>query len=203
MVIYHWFFDLNYFNIEEIPILTSLSWILFQRVIGFLFLFCTGAALYFHKNPKKRFKRFLELGAIALLISFATWLYAGEAFVKFGIIHLIAVSNLLILLFPRSPYNALLGIFIIILGLRPIYTDLPFLFWLGPITKDYVALDHYPLIPWFGAVLIGYSFAPYLQKINLSNTLLEKIGKNSLLIYLIHQPLLIILISLIFGVPIF
>ncbi len=203
MVIYHYFFDLDYLGLQEIEIY-SLPWVLFQRVIGFTFLFVTGVTISLNNNKKRRIRHALEIGKFALLITIATFFIAGDGFVKFGILHLIAVSNILIIIFNNPKINFLLGIALIILGLKTTYTDIPYLFWLGPITKDYFAWDHYPLIPWFGAVLLGSSFSPFFKKNGgkIKNRVLEEIGKHSLLIYLIHQPILFILIILASGAPI-
>jgi uncharacterized membrane protein len=147
-------------------------------------------------------KRAAKLGAVALLISAATWLYSPEGFIRFGIIHMIAVSTLIAPFFLRfGKLNIVIGLAIILAGLQAHYTDNGFLFWLGPIRYDYMAFDHYPLVPWFGLVLIGLELGKRIgswKKIVPVNGLLSLLGRNSLLIYIIHQPLLIAAL-LLFG----
>jgi uncharacterized membrane protein len=67
--------------------------------------------------------------------------------------------------------------------------------------------DYRPLLPWFGVVLIGLSFgnvvyAGGLRSVSLADTALLltrpllPLGRNSLFIYLIHQPIIIALLAL-------
>ena len=75
-----------------------------------------------------------------------------------------------------------------------------------PLTEDYV-----PLLPWFGAVLIGMFltrraeargwFEKY-SEVEFRNPIAKRLvfaGRHSLIIYMLHQPIFIGLISLISG----
>jgi uncharacterized membrane protein len=86
----------------------------------------------------------------------------------------------------------------------------PFLFWIGLKTPSFYTLDYFPLLPWFGVVLIGLFLgqkiypalqAKYLKK--QQNPLLLNpivfIGKHSLIIYIVHQPILFILLFFLFN----
>jgi uncharacterized membrane protein len=67
---------------------------------------------------------------------------------------------------------------------------------------DYYASDYFPLIPWFGVVLLGLFLGNTLYSENGRNfflpdwgdllpfRFLQFLGRNSLLIYMIHQPIL-------------
>jgi len=209
MVAYHVFFDLNYFGIASIA-LQELPLVLFQRIVGSLFLLLVGVSLTLSEARNKEgyihhVKRALLLGGIALAITIATWIYPHDAFVKFGIVHMIALSTLIAPFFFRfGKANLLLGIAIIAAGLAvgSIHTDLPYLFWLGITSPDYTALDHYAMLPWFGVVLIGIcaghvvfpngKSALHMPKSQLLSKL-AFLGKHSLAIYLIHQPVLVVL----------
>ncbi|MBU4124390.1 MAG: DUF1624 domain-containing protein, partial [Nanoarchaeota archaeon] len=100
------------------------------------------------------------------------------------------------------------NIFTIGLILQNFTFDFPWLLWLGFYPTNMVTFDYFPLLPWFGIILIGIYFGKLLYKNNkrtfkisdLSNYLNIKfvsfLGKNSLLIYLMHQPLLILILFL-------
>jgi uncharacterized membrane protein len=84
----------------------------------------------------------------------------------------------------------------------------PWLIWLGLTPDNVCAVDFFPIFPWFGVVLIGIFVGNSLypgatRKFNLcdiSNSFIIRLfcflGRHSLLIYLIHQPLLITLLYL-------
>ncbi len=137
---------------------------------------------------------------MAILITIATWLYSPEGFIRFGIIHMIALSTIIAPLFFRfGKLNILLGAVLILGGIQIHYTDIDYLFWLGLIRYDYVAFDHYPLVPWFGVVLVGMELGKVVgswKKFVPKNEILSLLGRNSLIIYLIHQPLLIAILLL-------
>jgi len=139
-----------------------------------------------------------------------TYLALGTGYyVRFGILHLIGLSIILAYPFLRFRWlNLALGIVLIALGpmIQGMRLDLPPLEWLAPTPGS--GVDYAPLIPWFGRVLIG---------IFLGNTLytgsqrrfalpdlghnalimpLRLLGENSLLIYLIHQPILLATLAL-------
>ncbi len=205
MVVYHFFFDLDYFGVADIN-LYDLGWVLFQRLIAVLFLLVVGISLTLSESRNKEgyrrhAKRALRLGAVALLITAATWVYPHEGFVLFGIIHFIAMSTLIAPLFFRLGFwNVVLGTLLIIAGfhVNALPTDSRYLFWLGITHEGYMPIDHYPLIPWFGVVLIGIFAGQFFfpggesrRAIRLGHT--EKLGflgRNSLLIYLLHQPIM-------------
>ncbi len=206
MIIFHLTFDLEFLRIVHINF-EDLELLLFQRVVGTMFLLLVGISLILSEKKnnegyKRHLKRAVKLGAVALLISIATWIVAPEEFIKFGVIHCIAVSTLIAPLFFRFKWlNLILGVILIIAGISVHYTDIYYLFWLGWITHTYTALDHYPLVPWFGVVLIGLFLGKVMPEFKVKNKLTEGLtylGRNSLLIYVIHQPLIISLLLLLF-----
>lgn len=198
MVIYHVVFDLDFLRIADIG-LHELPWILFQRLIGTMFLLLVGVSLVLsdRRNPDymHHARRAAKLGIVALAITLVTWIYPHDGFIRFGIIHLIAVSALIAPLFLRlGPINIVIGIALIVSGLKINYTDIDYMFWLGWIRPDYMAFDHYPLVPWFGVVLIGLELGnridSWKRRVPVSR-LLSYLGRNSLSIYLAHQPVIL------------
>jgi len=206
MAVYHiifdiWFLDLAQFDLFSLPL------VIFQRSIGILFLLLVGVSLTLSESRNKGYthhlRRGLTLGAVALGITLSTWIYPHERFITFGIIHFIALATVLAPFFFRlGRLNVLLGLIIIAAGfiVTEIETGSPFLFWLGITTPEYTALDYYPLLPWFGIVLIGAYAGQTLYPFGISRIRMPKsvvadalcwVGRNSLSIYIVHQPVLI------------
>jgi uncharacterized membrane protein len=169
-----------------------------------MFLLLVGVSLVLSQKRNKKYshhvKRAAKLGAVALLITLATWIYSPEGFIRFGIIHMIAVSTLIAPFFFRfGKLNIVLGVILILAGIQIHYTDIDYLFWLGLIRYDYMAFDHYPLIPWFGIILIGMELGKRIESWKgfvSENSFLSLLGRHSLSIYLAHQPIIIGIILL-------
>ena len=152
-----------------------------------------GLALV-HKNGihwKSMVHRVLRIGGWALVITTITYLLFPRHYVFFGILHCIAVSSIVGLLFVKRPILALgLGIFLILSNLLYQTTLLPLGTWLKVTPMDYV-----PFYPWFGLVLLGiFLESIHFHKIPINRIpavrTLEALGKHSLMIYLLHRPIL-------------
>jgi uncharacterized membrane protein len=220
MILFHILYDLEYFGDYDFQ-LGSLPWIIYARVGALIFIGLVGVSLTLSYSRSivegrsekteqdKQVKRGLMIFSWGLIITFITWYLLKEFIIVFGILHFIGLS--IIIAFPLIKYKSLnlaLGTVFIVLGVILIYPnfEFPWLVWLGfrPIEYDYV--DYFPLLPWFGVVLIGivvgHSLYPkYKRKFNLpdlsENTIIKPfcfIGRHSLLIYLAHQPIIIILL---------
>jgi uncharacterized membrane protein len=141
----------------------------------------------------------------AALISIATRFMFGERMIFFGVLHFIAVASILGLLFIRLFWiNAVLGAAAIILGVyysNPFF-DRPLMQWFGLMTFRPETEDYVPLLPWFGIVLFGLFLGKLLLRQALSTALdwqgrrlparlLALSGRHSLLIYMLHQPVLL------------
>ncbi len=211
VVIYHFAFDLRLLEFIQIDVTQNIYWVAFARILAGSFLALTGISLVLaHVNYMKWdafFRRFFIIAGAALIISIVTYYSYPDMFVYFGILHAIALFSLLALPFLRLP---LLIVFISAL----LVLILPFIFdneifnqkelsWIGfwqvpPFTADLV-----PIFPAFSATLVGVFLARILIKMNmlerLSNVLpkgvwvniLKQASKWSLVIYLVHQPILL------------
>lgn len=220
MVVYHFFFDLAYFYSFDIPVRAGL-WKLFALGTASLFLLLVGVCFVISwerksTNGKKR-KLFQRAGTIfagGMVLSLVTWFVAPEAFIKFGILHLIGVSALLQPLFTRfRGWNLLVGsgIFLIGIFLKNQTTGLLWLFPFGIPYPGFRSLDYYPLLPWFGIILIGMAlgYLLYVPTRRFSwNMAVPRglqgftwCGRRALLLYFLHQPILLLLLSLFLGLP--
>ena len=194
MVIFHTCYDLNMFHLISWNFQSGF-WYAFPRVIAFTFLFCVGLSLNYTHRPKINVqelqKRTLKLGLAALVISVGTYLMFPKAWIYFGTLHCILAGSLLGALVVNHRKLALaLMISILVLQYGLDY-DIK---WVSSIIQRN-SLDFIPIYPWFWAILLGILSGPYLSKIKvLSNfrspAFLTLLGKHSLKIYLIHQPML-------------
>jgi uncharacterized membrane protein len=129
-----------------------------------------------------------------------------NGFIIFGVLHFIGISIILAYPFIRFRIlNLLVGVIVVIIGLylQNFVFDFNWLFWLGFKPMYFYTFDYFPILPWFGVVLIGLFFGKMLYpnykrrfKIkDLSGFKISKLfcflGRHSLLIYLIHQPILV------------
>ncbi|NIM47121.1 MAG: DUF1624 domain-containing protein, partial [Candidatus Aenigmarchaeota archaeon] len=89
---------------------------------------------------KKYFSRGLKIFGYGILITIITFITFPEAFIIFGILHLIGVSVILGQFFLNfKKLNLFLGLIIIVLGLylRNFSFDFSWLLWLGFTPKNY------------------------------------------------------------------
>jgi uncharacterized membrane protein len=222
MVIFHLLFDLSYFAVYPVDVATGF-WRYFGYATATLFLLLVGVSLVVsHARAAVSLsgfslaKKFLLRGAgifaLGLLVTLATWVYLGTGFVVFGILHLIGVSVMLSPLFFRfKKWNVLLGLACIpagfvISGLSGPALLLPF----GIMPPGFTSVDYTPLFPWFGMVLIGLGIGEYLYSGGVRQFSMPPLpeylvrpltfpGRHSLVIYFIHQPVIILLLGFFTG----
>lgn len=226
MIIYHLVYDLSslgQYNINA----TSGFWLYFARATANIFIFLVGVSLAISfsrtKNISSKTKgmklflkylrRGLKVFSWGLIITLVTWVLFREGFVIFGILHLIGISIILAYPFLKLRYwNLLIGLLCIFLGayLKNFNFNFSWLLWLGFRPSHFYTIDYFPLLPWFGVVLLGIFignllYPNYTRKFKLVDLshfstmkTLSFLGKHSLFIYLIHQPI-IIAVLYIFG----
>jgi len=216
MVLFHLAFDLNYFGVFKVEISSSF-WFYLARFTASLFLLLVGVSLTLSRSRARllgqedrfRFrliKRGLWIFSLAMGVTLVTYLFIGSGFIVFGVLHLIGVSLLLAYPFLRlHGLNFIFGLLFILLGsvLQSHSVDFPWLLWLGLAPMDFRSVDYLPLLPWFGVILIGVAFGDlfyqgYCRRIPVPDLAgsslvsgLAFLGRNSLAIYLVHQPVLI------------
>lgn len=219
MAVFHFNFDLELSGLVEPGHISQLHWVNFARVIAASFLMLVGFSLALSHMNGIRWRgfwiRFAKVTIAALIITIATYFATPDMFIFFGILHEIALASLLGLLFLRLPWGlvAIIALFVLISRdtLRTELLDAPIWWWSGLSQIIPRSSDYEPIFPWFGWVLAGISAAKLsekkdwltlLAKIQLDEPLpiariakfLQFLGRNSLLFYLAHQPIMIALI---------
>lgn len=193
MIFFHFSFDLNNFGFIQVDIIHAPFWYILPRIIVFLFLFAVGMSLCLaHQikiNWKSFWKRFLKISFFALVISLVTYFMFPENWIYFGTLHAIALISLISLPFLKRPNLSL--IIALTLFIPSIFFDknIP---W---ISLPHQSWDYIAPFPWLGASLLGiFAVHKGLHKMTIPKTKTVKslnyLGRHSLFIYLVHQPIL-------------
>jgi len=218
VVLYHLVFDLDNFGGYPIES-TDGFWAIFADTSAFLFVFLVGLSLAISRARAdaagteqnlfgKYVRRGLRIFAWGMLITLVFRLI-DYGYVIFGILHLIGVSIILAYPFLRfRAANLVLGLSLIVLGA---YVGAQgfvvggaagvLLAPLGVLPEGLMMPDYRPLLPWFGVVLLGVFFGnavylPWRKKTPAGApprpaASITFLGRHTLFIYLIHQPVLI------------
>lgn len=212
MLLYHALYDLVYLfqvPISWFGIQKSYAW---QQAICWCFILVSGISLRLSTRP---WKNAIKILAGAVLLSVVTITVMPSEAIYFGILHFLGCAILitwfLLPLFRRIPagVGGILS-FVLFLLTRSVpgrSYDIPYLFWLGFPDNGFTSADYFPLIPWIFLFWAGYFAGHYLldrtrnegqaekertadKGFGLPGRLLGSIGRNSLLIYMLHQPII-------------
>jgi len=212
MVIFNYTFTLRYFNIYSVEG-GWFYWFLLPRLIGGTFIFLAGfSVMLAYKKSKDKTKSInhgITIFFFGLLVTLITWLLFPRDFIIFGILHLIGLSIILSRFFYQFRHKLFLGILLVIIGLYlgNLIFDFPWLLWLGFVPTNFSTFDYWPLLPWFGLFLVGMHFGKEhrIKKRTIRNpaiNIFSVLGRNSLVIYLIHQILLFVFLYVFFGITV-
>jgi len=218
MVFFHALFDLRFFAGVSLGFSTEF-WFWFPRATASIFILLAGVSLSISSSrashlPKKAMRkkflwRGLKIFSYGLAITAFTFFFSPQEFIAFGILHFIGLSIILSIPFQRlKSENIALAFVSVALGffLSGMHAGTGFLLWLGITPLGFTTFDFFPLFPWFGLILFGIALGNWLypnaaRAISLpdhsKNPLIGAfsfIGRNSLKIYFLHQPILIALI---------
>jgi uncharacterized membrane protein len=214
VVIYHLFWDLSYFWLIPIDVSTQPAWVAFARGLLATFILLVGVSLVLaHRNGIRWnpfWRRLAIVGGAALLVTIGTYVAFPATFVYFGVLHAIALFSLLGLAFLAAPLWLVLALAVAaiaapLLYTHPVFSE-PQWSWIGfwavpPPTNDLV-----PIFPWFGVTLLGIGLTRWALDAGAAERIghwhangrasraLLKAGRWSLIIYLVHQPLLLAVI---------
>lgn len=202
MIFYHFFYDLVNF-------LGAPSWILYNPVFDVLqpffagvFIAISGISSRFSRSNIRRGGLVL---AVAATVTLVTWLMNN--IVLFGILHLLGVCmvfyGLTSKIWDRIPEKAAPIIYIALIAasiflknqLNPVDTD--GLWFLGFYRASFYSSDYFPLLPWIFVFLLGTCLGKPIARKRLperfytvSPPVFPAIGRKTLVIYILHQPVL-------------
>ena len=221
MIIFHFLYDLNHYSLTKIRLYSGpMVYIAYITASVFVILVGISLTISYSKaqqsmSKKEIILKFLRRGTmiflLGIIITLISLIYIPERFIIFGILHFIGVS--IILSFPFIRFrvtNLILGFLLIGIGtyLKLLTFDFNWLIPLGFLPNRFFTIDYFPLLPWFGVVLIGIAIGNFIypnakrqyhlrdRSYCLSVKSLCFLGRNSLIIYFLHQPILVGLIFL-------
>lgn len=184
-------------------------WHAFAVVTATIFIFLVGVSLTVSYSRNNAFSKFLKRGAyifgLGMILTLVTWIFIPQDYIRFGILHLIGISIILAYPFMKLKNNYLIllaGFISILVGTlaEKAVAGSNVLLWLGLTTRGFSSVDYFPLFPWFGIVLVGLVAGRLLYSNGMRRFKLPELnhskpicwlGRHSLAIYFIHQPILI------------
>ena len=209
VVAFHLVWDLAFLGLIPAQWAVHPAWIAFGRVVAGTFMVLVGVSLALAArgglDPAAFGARLAKIAAAALAITLATRLAMPGAYVYFGILHAIVVASLIGAAFLRAPsvVTLFLGCAVVALGLA--WTDSAFdartVAWIGFAAAPAPSVDFAPIFPWAGFTLIGLAVTCASLDRGWADLLprpegrlargLSRIGRRTLAIYLLHQPILL------------
>jgi len=222
MVVFHSILTLDFYGLFGGNVYSP-GLVLFGRSIGIIFIFLVGVSLsisYSRVLGKlsimqlrlKFLKRGLWVFFLGLLITAVSWLFDPQMTIWFGVLHLIGLSIIFGYVFLGfNKYFSLVGGSVYLVRgffLQNEVFSFPWMLWLGLKPAGFTTYDYFPIIPYFGLFLVGIAAGKHFYKKNkrsfklpeLENKKIVKqvcfLGRHSLLIYLIHVPILLAVLFL-------
>ena len=218
MIFGHVLWDLDYFGV--IPINNGVYSTL-QKIVPQMFFFIVGIGLIVSRkkkvlslqDEKKYYKhlafRGLKIFGLGMLLTVFSLIFIPETPVFFGVLHCIGLS--IIISIPFLMFRKLNFIFALLLILVGMLfsnivvenaTIFHLIIGLQPENVWMFTVDYFPLLPWFGVILLGMSIGDVLycgdkRRFRIPDLSRYKpakfcswFGQHSLEIYLLHQPVI-------------
>jgi uncharacterized membrane protein len=206
MLVLNFVTDLNHFGIMNTE--TGDQWWWMARIAASLFVGISGVSYFLAHRLEYDFTktsgRTQRLIFWAFVITIITYIFEPSAYVRFGVLHLLALASIVAFPVARKPEFALgIGLILLIIPLSSNSN----LVWLGLRETGFIAVDYFPLNPWLGIFFIGLALASRIYPEGKPLTEIQWperwlwFGRNTLTIYVIHQPILIGLLILTGQVP--
>ena len=226
MIVYHFLFDLVYIFGVNIAWFNGTAASVIRTVGACGLILVSGISCNFSKSNLKRGVKIFLYGMALTLGTLALELFGLRLFIWFGVLHLIGVGgivvgafegklskippalgaacSLMIYAFTYGVSNGFFGFFGIPLVKLPSYLyNFPGLEWLGLVTKGFSSSDFFPIFPNLFLFLAGYFVWKSVKlpaKISTAKLApINFIGRHTLLIYLLHQPLIYGILWLVFS----
>ncbi len=209
MVAVHLIYDLQSFF--GLPVLTeSKLYALAANWGSVLFFLLSGICVTLGSRPVRRGLIVLGCGlavSAATIVMYLLKLADGGILIYFGVLHCLGVCMLLWPAVKRLPWRVLLTVAGVIIAAGLLLSRMRFetglwLIVLGLIPPGFVSSDYFPLLPFFGFFLVGAVLGETLYRnkktlfpqVSPENPFVRAfswVGKWSLVIYILHQPILL------------
>lgn len=216
MVLFHLMYNINYY--------WQVSWYdgtilnkIWQISIATSFFTISGLTSNF-LSSSKNIKRGMVTSIIGFAISLVTYLFAPEQSIIWGVLNGLGFAMIITGLLQKhlTLDGKLFFIFFILFIITynvprgslyniDFFNDLydKNLFILGFPGESFTSSDYFPIIPWFFIFMGGYLLGKFIRikdkSSKANDSLLAKIGRHSMEIYLAHQIILYPLVTLIYN----
>jgi uncharacterized membrane protein len=215
MAAYHLTWDLANFRLISPLLPFTPPMRLLSHVVASVFLALVGVSLALaHRyglNQRALWRRLGIVAGAAALVTVGSVVFAPGEGIFFGILHCIAAASLSAAPFVTAPAWASLAVGLAAIAapfvVQSALFDPPWLLWIGLGEALPNTLDWRPLLPWAGVVFLGLALArapgamagltssKRWRAASGPSRALCFAGRHSLPIYLVHQPILIGLLT--------
>ncbi len=210
MVAYHFGYNLVLYRIAPPALLDNPLLNVLQPFFASVFIAISGASCTFsHSN----LRRGLRILACAALVTLATRLFDPNAYVRFGILHLLGFAALIYQVVSpvlsktmRFGWAWLAPFFLTYFALDRTF-PVEHLWALGLRSPSFASTDYFPIMPWIFMYFFGVWLGGMVSQgrmpgwfYRLRFPFFERCGRHTLIIYVVHQPVLIGLVYLILFV---
>lgn len=222
MVLFHFCYDLAELRGLRLAWFRPPFEDIWRASISWSFLFIAGIMCAYSRN---NFRRAAKYGLVAFGIWVATFLAKVDTPISFGIIYCMSASTLLYALLDASGHAprgipcavVLIACFLVMLGIsggtvgvldlrisvpRELYST-EWLSWLGFPGPHFESGDYYPPLPYSLMFLVGSVAGRRIKEASIPEALgrlscapLEFVGRHALEVYILHQPVLLLLAGL-------
>lgn len=227
MVMYHTVWDMVYIFENDWDWFKGNQAYIWQQSICWCFILLSGFCWSF---GRKKWKRGLTVFGAGALISLVTINVMPENRVVFGVLTLLGSSMLLMIPLEKvlrkvNPYIGLVCTFFLFLYVKDIsyghlgwkefgyirlpqewYCNLFSAYW-GLPAGEFFSSDYFGIFPWLFLFVTGYFVFRIFERNRWMDVLkvggikpLEVLGKNSLLVYMVHQPLVYGVLTVVYRV---
>ena len=209
MIVFHAIYDLEHMGVIGAGFYDSLPMVLVARITAASFIIISGICTRFSRSAAKRGLFVFGCGIAVSAVSMAV----GNP-ISFGILHFLGISMMICSRLGRyieklsvgavCTFCALLTALSAVAVSR-ITVGVNWLFPLGFHAPDFYSADYYPLLPWFFVFVAGTALGRVVEEKRENaffsmrcSPVLTFFGKHSLVVYLLHQPIIYGFFHLIF-----
>lgn len=226
MIIYHGMWDIKYLFGIDIPYFGKLPSYIYQQLICCTFILLSGFCVNLGKRKLRRGLTVLCAGFIIELVTavftpqsriiFGILTFMGTAMLIMIPIErllkklsaaVISTASLILFIVTRNINNGIIGFEGLLSARLPdaLYKGYAATF-LGFTDRTFTSADYFSVFPWIFLFIFGYSAGKMLLSSNTAVNIMAKancpplgfIGRHSLIIYMLHQPVVYGILTVIF-----
>lgn len=225
MVLYHAMYDLVAIYGLDVRWYFDAPGHIWQQSICRTFIFLSGICFGFSRSP---IKNGIRISLCGLAVSLATFIFMPSQMVIMGVLSLLGASVLLMIPLSRVlgkkpwlSFFVMVLLFVITRDINSGYLSIfgaarlslptwvysvPLGFIIGFVPSGFYSSDYFSLMPWFFLFAAGHSFWVAMKKnerfcllLQGEVPLLSAIGRHSLIVYMLHQPVIMAFCMLLLG----